>query len=161
MLRDLSALVSQYARSREVLFKGCEGLSAAQLQEPFPERDWSIKDTLIHIGANEHLMVKLLRDIADGTNTALPADFDNEKYNQETVAAGRGKSMEQIHADLDESYRQLTEVLETVTAETLHRRGMHPAAGDTDVKEFFLAMYAHHEMHTRDVIEQARRVKKG
>lgn len=161
MLRDLEPLISQYARSRDVLFKSIEGLAPEQTDECFPGRDWSIKDTLIHIAANEKLMVKLLRDIVDGTNNALPSDFDNQKYNEETVAAGRSKSMEQIHTALDESYRQLIMVLETVTPELLHRRGSHPAAGDTDVKEFFLAMYAHHEMHCRDVVEQARRVRKG
>lgn len=161
MLRDLEPLVAQYARSRAVLFKSVEGLTAEQADECFPERDWSIKDTMIHIAANEKLMVKLMRDIVNGTTNALPADFDNQKYNEETVAAGRNKSMEQIYADLDESYGQLIGVLETVTPETLHRHGAHPAAGDTDVKEFFLAMYAHHEMHCRDVVEQARRVRKG
>lgn len=161
MLRDLEPLVSQYARSRELLLKTVAGLDAEQLDECFPERDWSIKDTLVHVAANEKLMTKLLGDIAQGTNTAMPADFDNQRFNEESVAAGRSKSMEQILAGLDESYRNMISVLETVTPETIHRRGIHPAAGEANVKEFFLAMYAHHEVHCRDVIEQARRLKKG
>jgi hypothetical protein len=107
------------------------------------------------------VMTKLLRDIADGTVTALPTGFDNQRFNEETVAAGRGKSIAQLRADLDDSYRDIIGVLETVTADDIGRHGTHPAAGDTDVKEFFLAMYAHHEVHCRDVVEQARALKKG
>lgn len=161
MLKELEPLVSQYARSREVLFKGIAGLTHAQLEECLPGREWSIKDTLIHLAANEALMTNLLANIAQDGPAALPEDFDNQKYNDETVAAGRAKSIEQIRADLDASYKDLIAVLETITPETLTRTGTHPAAGNTTLKEFFLAMYAHHEVHTRDVVEQARRLKKS
>lgn len=161
MLKELEPLVSQYARSRDVLFKSIAGLTDAQLDECIPGRDWSIKDTLIHIAANEAIMTKLLADIAHGGPSSLSEDFDNQKYNDETVAAGRTKSIAQIQADLDASYRSLIAVLETITLEELTYMGTHPAAGHTTVKEFFLAMYAHHEMHCRDVVEQARRLKKS
>jgi uncharacterized protein (TIGR03083 family) len=160
MLKELEPLIAQYARSRETLFKSIEGLSDEQLDECFPGRDWSIKDTLVHITTNEKLMTQLLQDIANGTKTALPADFDNQKFNDAQVAAGRSKGIAQLKADLDDSYRQLIQVLETLSPEQLRRRGMHPAAGDADVKEFLLAMYAHHEVHTRDVVEQSRRLKR-
>ena len=161
MLKELEPLIAQYARSREVLFKSIEGLDDAQLDECFPGRDWSIKDTLIHIAANEALMTRLRADIAEGGPSELPADFENQKYNDETVAAGRSKSMEQLRADLDASYAHIIAVLETMTPEKLNHMGTHPAAGNTTVKEFFLAMYAHHEIHCRDVVEQARRLKKS
>lgn len=161
MLKELEPLIAQYARSREVLHRAVEGLSPEQYVELLPGRDWSIKDTISHIIANEKLMTKLLRDIAQGTTTALPADFDNQRFNDETVAAGRKKSIEQLHADLDASYANLISVLETITPEMLVRRGTHPAAGDANVKEFLLAMYAHHEVHCRDIVEQARRLKKS
>lgn len=161
MLKELEPLVAQYARSRDVLLKSIDGLDDAQLNECFPGRDWGIKDTLIHIAANEAIMTKLLADIADGGPSELPADFDNQKYNDETVAAGRSKNIDQLRADLDASYKQLIAVLETMTPEKLTHMGTHPAAGNTTVKEFFLAMYAHHEIHCRDVVEQARRLKKS
>lgn len=161
MLKELEPLVSQYARSREVLFNSIAGLTDAQLEECLPGRDWSIKDTLIHLAANEALMTRLLADIARDGPTALPEAFDNQKFNDETVAAGRAKSMAQIRADLDASYKNLIAVLETITPQELTRTGTHPAAGNATVKEFFLAMYAHHEVHTRDVVEQARRLKKS
>lgn len=161
MLKELEPLVSQYARSRQVLFDNVAPLNDEQVDECFPGRDWSIKDTCIHVSANEKLMTRLVQDIAQGTTNALPAEFDNETFNRESVAAGRSKNMAQIRADLDESYKHIISVLETITPKGLTRRGMHPAAGDSDVKEFFLAMYAHHEIHCRDVVEHSRRLRKG
>jgi hypothetical protein len=161
MLKELEPLVSQYVRSRETLNRTLDGLSPEQYLTLLPGRDWSIKDTISHIAANEMLMTKLLRDIAQGTTNALPADFDNQRFNDESVAAGRAKSIEHLRAALDASYNNLIGVLETITPEMLHRRGTHPAVGEADVKEFLLAMYAHHEVHCRDIIEQARRLKKS
>lgn len=160
MLAELQTLAAQYARSRETLYRTVEGLSAQERREPFPGRDWSIHDTLVHIAANERLMTELLRGIAQGTATAAPADFDNERFNAESVAAGRSKSDAELRAALDASYADLMRLLASITPEQLERRGTHPLSGEMNVKEFLLAMYAHHEVHCRDVIEQARRVKK-
>lgn len=159
MLKELEPFASQYKRSRETLLKAAGSLDAAQLEECLPGRDWSVKDTIIHIATNERLMTGLLQEIANGTNATLPADFDNQRFNEEQVAFGQTKSIEQLHADLDASFNNLMSVLGEFTPEQLERRGVHPAAGNTNVKEFFLAMYAHHEVHTRDVIEQARRLR--
>ncbi len=160
MIKDLELLVAQYARSRDTLFHSIEGLNDAQLKELLPDRDWSVDDTLVHIATNEGRMTELLQAIAQGTSSALPADFDNERFNRESVAVGRKKSAEQLRSDLYASYGYLVIVLETITPEQMLRHGTHPAAGDTNVKEFFLAMYAHHEMHCRDVVEQSRRLKR-
>lgn len=161
MLQDLEPLVAQYARSRQTLLQSINGLSDAELSELIPDRDWSIKDTLVHIATNEELMTHLLQEIAAGTNTALAADFDNQRFNDEHVALGRNETMAQVRADLDTSYGNLINVLETITPESLRRHGTHPAAGDSDVKNFLLAMYAHHEVHCRDVLEQSRRLRKS
>ncbi len=117
MLRELEPLVSQYARSRQVLFDALEGLTAEQLDVCLPDREWSIKDTLVHLDTNERLMTALLADIAHGTRSALPDTFDNEKFNRQEVEKGRTKSVEQVQADLDASYAALIDILEQFTSE--------------------------------------------
>jgi len=161
MLRELEPLAAQFARSRDTLYASLARLSAAEIQERLPGRDWSVQDTLVHLATNLELMLDLLSDIVTNTRSALPADFDNQHFNDEQVARGRSKTFDQVRADLERDYARLSAMLETIPAEALARHGVHPAAGDTDVKEFLLAMYAHHEMHCRDVVEQARRLKKG
>lgn len=160
MLKELDPLLSQYARSRETLFHCLDRLNEDETRELLPGRDWSVHDTLVHLVTNETLMLDLLCDIVKGTRFELPADFDNQRFNEQQVALGRAKTLAELRAELDANYARMIQLLEQVTPETLHRRGAHPAAGDTDVKEFFLAMYAHHEMHCRDVVEQTRRLKK-
>ncbi len=161
MLKELEPLVSQYARSRETLYKSLDQLSAAQDQELLPHRAWSVKDTLIHIATNEVLMTRVLQHIADADTFALPAEFDNQHFNDEQVALGRAKSVAQLRAELDTSYKNLIAELETLTPAKLTRRGTHPITGEMDVKEFFVTMYSHHETHCRDVVKQARRLKKN
>lgn len=160
MLKELESLLAQYARSRETLIKAVAFLNDTQLQVLFPDRSWSIHDTLAHLATNEALMLDLLEAIAEGTQSALPADFDNQHFNDEQVARRKAETTPALLADLEANYARLVAFLETLTPEKLNRRGIHPAAGDANVKEFFLAMYAHHEIHCRDVVEQARRCKK-
>jgi hypothetical protein len=161
MLKELEPLAAQFTRSRENVYASLARLNDAQMLELLPGRDWSIQDTLAHLASNQELMVELLGDIVAGTRGTLPDDFDNQRFNDEHVAQGRGKSSAQVRAALDASYARLNALLETIPAAALTRRGTHPAAGDADVKEFLLAMYAHHEMHCRDVVEQTRRLTKG
>src|SRR3989304_1889044 len=104
MLKELEPLVAQFARSRETLFKSVARLDAVQVEECLPGRDWSVKDTLIHIATNEALMTDLLENILRGTQSALPDDFDNQRFNAEQVVIGSSKNVEQIRADLDASH---------------------------------------------------------
>jgi hypothetical protein len=161
MLKELEPLIAQYARSRQLLYSSLDGLTEVQADECLPDRDWSVKDTLVHIATNERLMTALLKDIADGTASELPADFDNQRFNDEQVALGHSKSIPQLRAELEASYSELIAALETITPEQIDRRGTHPAVGEATVKEFFVAMYAHHETHCRDVVEASRRLKRA
>lgn len=160
MLKELEPLTAQFTRSRENLYASLARLNEAQMQEVLPGRDWSIQDTLVHLASNQELMVELLGDIVAGSRGTLPDDFDNQQFNDDQVTRGRAESIVEVRSALDASYARLNALLETIPAEALTRRGTHPAVGDADVKEFLLAMYAHHEMHCRDVVEQARRLTK-
>lgn len=160
MLKELEPMVSQFARSRATLYDAIDGLAPEQLDVCLPDRTWSIQDTMAHIASNEVLMTRLLESIALGTATTLPADFDNEKFNQQEVEKARGKTVQELRKHLDESFEQLIAFLGTVTPDQLDRRGVHPAAGDASFKEFLLAMYAHEEVHCRDIIQQARALKR-
>lgn len=153
-------MVSQFARSRGTMYDAIDGLAPQQLDECLPDRTWSIKDTMAHIASNQDLMTHLLETIALGTATSLAADFDNEKFNQEQVELARAKSVDELRRDLDNRFENLIAFLGTVMPDQLERRGVHPAAGDANFKEFLLAMYAHEEVHNRDIIQQARALRK-
>jgi hypothetical protein len=105
-------------------------------------------------------MTDLVVAIASGTARSLPEDFDNQRFNDEQVALAQMKTVEQLMQELEDSYAHLIRVLETLKQEQLEVRGVHPATGDTTLKEFLLVTYAHEETHTREIIDQARRLRK-
>lgn len=161
MLKELEPLAAQYARSRATMLRAVHELEPEQLDDCLPGRTWSVRDTMVHLLTNEQLMLSLLRDIADGGATSLPPDFDNQKFNEEQVALASKKHAPQIEKELEASYQELMAFLESLTSDQLNLRGVHPAVGDSYLKDFFVAMYAHHEVHVRDIVDQCRRLKRS
>jgi uncharacterized damage-inducible protein DinB len=159
MIKELQPIADQLAASRTQLFHAIEGLSDELLRVPFPGRDWSIKDTLAHLAANEALMTELAEGIATGKHTHLPNDFDNERFNAESVAARRDHSVRQVLEELVRSRQRLFKFLGDVKSNQLLRRGTHPLQGELTLREFLVVMYAHGVTHTREIEEQVRRLK--
>ncbi len=160
MIKELQPIADQLGASRSQLLRVVERLSDEALRAPFPGRDWSIKDTLAHLAANEALMTELAEGIATGKRTHLPSNFDNDRFNAESVAARRDLSVRQILDELARSRRKLFEFLGHVKSSELLRRGTHPLQGELTLREFLAVMYAHGVTHTREIEEQARRLKR-
>lgn len=159
MIKDLEALVSRLKRSRLQLYGSIANLNEAQMNVPIPGGEWSIKDHLAHLAANEALMTELAECIATGQSTRLGADFDNDKFNAESVAARRGKSTNEIMDELAASREKLNAFLESVTPEQLSKRGEHPLAGWLTIKEFLVVINAHELTHAREIEDHARRLR--
>ncbi len=101
-------------------------------------------------------MTDVLKSIATGSASPLPPDFDNDRFNAETVAQAKGETVEQLRDDLVASRRKLFNVLDALTPEQLERYGTHPLQGSLTVKEFLAVMYAHETVHVREIVEHAR-----
>jgi hypothetical protein len=157
VIKLLQAIAEQLASSYEQLLRAIDGVSEDVLRVPYPGRDWSIKDTLAHLAANEALMTELAEGIATGTKPQLPDDFDNERFNAESVAARRNKSTREVLEELDRTQHELFEFLSQVKPDQLRRRGTHPLQGELNLREFLAVMYAHRVTHTREIVEQVRR----
>ena len=159
MIKDLEALASRLERSRSHIYNCIAGLSEAQLQEPSPGGNWSIHDSLAHLAANEELMTDLAYGIATGESTSMGEDFDNDRYNAESVAQLREKTTSQILDEMHDSRERLGTLLDKVTPDQLTRRGEHPLQGWLNLKEFLVVMLAHEVTHGREIEEQVRRIK--
>lgn len=160
MLKELRSLTDQLELTRDNLREAISGLTDAQQLEPIPGGDWSTKDVVAHIAGNEWLLTTILIAAVREESPPIPRDFDNDRFNAETVEKARAKSIEQVWTELEASRRRLIEFLDTVTPQQLERCGRHPLQGDLTVKEFMVVMYAHEETHCREVIQQARRLRK-
>lgn len=159
MIKDLEALVSRLHRSRSHVYNSIAGLSEAQLVQPLPGGEWSLHDTLAHLAANEELMTDLAYGIATGESTTLGEDFDNDKYNAESVAQRRNKSTNEVLDEMHNSRERLETLLEKVTPDQLTRHGEHPLQGWLTLKEFLVVMLAHEVTHGREIEAQVRRIK--
>lgn len=159
MIKDLEALASRLERSRSHIYNSIAGLSEAQLQEPSPGGNWSIHDSLAHLAANEELMTDLAYGIATGESTTLGEDFDNDRYNAESVAQRHDQVTSQILDEMHDSRERLETLLDKVTPDQLTRRGEHPLQGWLNLKEFLVVMLAHEVTHGREIEEQMRRIK--
>jgi uncharacterized protein (TIGR03083 family) len=159
MIKDLEALASRLERSRSHIYNIIAGLSEAQLSEPSPGGNWSIHDMLAHLAANEELMTDLAYGIATGESTSMGEDFDNDRYNAESVAQRREKATSEILDELHDSRERLETLLDKVTPDQLTRRGEHPLQGWLNLKEFLVVMLAHEVTHGREMEEQTRRIK--
>ena len=160
IINDLQPIAGALATSHQQLLRAMDGLSEQELRVPFPGRDWSVHDTLAHLAANEALMMELAQDIVRGTRTNLPDDFDNDRFNAESVAARQDKPTQEIRQEIDRNQQRLFEFLSQVEPAQLEQRGSHPLQGELTLREFLPVMYSHRVMHTRDIVEQVRRMKK-
>ncbi len=160
MIKELEAIVSRLKRSRLQLYSSIAGLTDAQLTQPLPGGEWSIKDTLAHLAANEVLMTELAECIATGGGTSLDAGFDNDKFNAESIAIRRGKTANEILDELARSREKLDKFLESVKPAQLTIKGQHPLQGWLTIKEFLVVMHAHEATHAREIEEQARQLRK-
>lgn len=158
MIKELQAIAGALKESRAQLWRSIAGLTLEQSRIPFPRGEWSIHDALAHLAANEGLMTGLAHSIATGEQGTLLADFDNDRFNAESVTARRGKTMDDLFDELGESRARLFDVLEAVTPDQLEHRGTHPLQGDLTLKELLVVMHAHETTHAREIAEHARRV---
>ena len=160
MLKELDPLADPLRMIRAELLETLDRLTPEQLRVPFPGRDWAIRDALAHLAANESLMTDVLASIANETASPLPPDFDNDRFNAETVARAKSSSAAELRGALEASRSKLFNVLESLTPGQLERRGSHPLQGWLTVKEFLVVMYAHETVHVREIVEHARQILK-
>ena len=104
-------------------------------------------------------MTDLAYGIATGESTTLGEDFDNDKYNAESVAQRRNKSTNEVLDEMHNSREHLETLLEKVTPDQLTRHGEHPLQGWLTLKEFLVVMLAHEVTHGREIEAQVRRIK--
>ena len=161
LVKELEPIADALATAHQQLLRAIDNLSEQELRVPFPGRDWSIHDTLAHLAANEALMTELAEAITEGEHTNLPDDFDNDRFNAESVAARRNKPTPEIRQEIDRNQQGLSGFLSRVKREQLERRGTHPLQGELTLREFLTVMYSHRVMHTRDIVEQMRRLQRN
>lgn len=117
-------------------------------ETPYP---WTVRDLLAHFVSSEEGLLRLAQDIAAG-GPGAPEGFDYDAYNEMEYHRLAGVPPEQLLADLVAARQRTLEWVATLTDEDLDRTGRHPALGEVNLETFLNAMYGHHLMHMRDLM---------
>ena len=82
------------------LARALGGLTEEAASAPGLTARWSIKDALAHIAAWEQEGARVVEGIADGTvRPRRYADEEIERFNEEAVAARRGRTLDELLAE--------------------------------------------------------------
>ena len=129
--------------------------------------DWSIKDILAHIATWQRILVERLQAANRGEKpTTLLDPYVNEaeidRLNAQFYEESKGRPFAQVLADFRTSYRQIVEIVQTISDEELNdpqrfawMRGeplWRVIPGDT---------YAHYSEHIGSIQEWLARTRKG
>ncbi len=158
MLKELEPIVDQLELNRATLHEALEGTSPEQLEHRMPGSEWSIKDALAHLAANEAILTEVIVNIAIGSDET-EREFDSDAINAQQVERGRALTFEQVWRELEENRHKLLRFLNSLTPAQLQRRGSHPYEGMMNVREFLVVLYSHEREHVQEIVEAARQLK--
>ncbi len=145
---------------KEKLWHRLEGVrgEAKQLAASFTQRDWqtlvtdawTVKDVYIHLGVAENGHVDVGWALLRGESTRVEG-FDLDTFNNETVAARRHLSVEEVLAELDKARARTAQLLQAVSGEDWEKGGPHPGGFDVTVEGIFKVIALHERRHLREV----------
>jgi hypothetical protein len=115
-------LIRRFVQVRQSLLDAASLLPPAKQDEVFLG-DWSVKDLLAHLVGWDHTNAEAVQAILAG---ALPAfyehyDRDWRTFNAQLVAEHKRHDFTELLTSVENSHRELVELVETVPAEELSR----------------------------------------
>lgn len=103
-----SELLEMVGGAHAQLARALEGLGEEESARVGLTPKWSVRDALAHITAWEQEGARLLEGLTDGT--ARPGrygDEEVERFNEEAVAARRGRSLAELVAEADAAHASM------------------------------------------------------
>ncbi len=153
MKRD-EAIVKLRAARRE-LYDSLSGISDEELMRPNAAAKWSIKDLLGHIAAWDEETLRIIQAFAMQTNPLYSYSISDRSdfavWNAEQVQLRQDRSMEQIRLELENSRRDLIQIVEGLTDQVLMRSKVTPWGKQRTGFELLEEAAAHDLEHARDV----------
>ena len=110
-------------RERSALESTLSRLSETQMQQPFKENGWTVKDFLAHITAWEQRLVQWTRESLQGITPQRPAPgmtWDNlDRLNEMTYLEARDRPLDEVQAEYRRSHEQVLKLVGELTQEDL------------------------------------------
>jgi uncharacterized protein (TIGR03083 family) len=140
----MASILGTLGSSVEHLHSVVETLSDSQLDEPAYPAEWTIADTLSHIGSGAVIMQRRLDDVVEGK--ATPDDFAPGVWDTWNAKSARAKADDALVAD-----RELLERIESLSDEA--RSSLRFSMGPLELSfDGFVGMRLNeHSLHTWDI----------
>ncbi|MFQ6015192.1 MAG: DinB family protein, partial [Anaerolineae bacterium] len=129
-----------------------EGLSEEGWGRVTASDPWTVRDTLAHLVGGEVSQQGLIRRWLEG-HTQLDPRFDLDYWNRRQLEKRKGRTPEQLLADLKAARQTTLQMLNELDEAALDTPGEHPFFGETTVEGVFKAVYRHDRMHSTEIRE--------
>lgn len=141
-------LLQDVQSQRRRLEKILSTLDPAAMTRPGALGTWSVKDVLAHLAAWEGLFLEWYRSGVQGSVPATSPVGMSQKamqaLNAQIYARNRGRSLEEVLAEFQASYRQIVAVLETIAEEDLFAPARFPWTGKLTLAEYVAGNTCNH-----------------
>jgi hypothetical protein len=153
MLSELEPRVQELNTNQETFTTFLRGLNETQLNQPGASEEYSAKQTVAHLIGADTSMLRMAKNWIAQQDNRLRPDFDLNFFNQRQQEKRAAQSLDELLNDWDSAHRALIALLETVTAEDLEKRGDHPRATDTTLRNLFLIITTHEQEHIQQTFD--------
>lgn len=152
MVDELETRAQELERNQKTFDAFLEALDKRQWKEPRGAEGYSARQTLAHLSGANKSMVRMGQNWIAGKENRLRPDFDLNFYNARQQAKRDQMPDAALVAEWHKTHQDLIEFMEAVRAEDLDKRGDHPAATDTTLRNLFLIITTHEADHIRELM---------
>lgn len=140
---ERAALADRIGALPAALRSAVRGLSAEQLDTPYRDHGWTVREVVHHVGdSHANALTRFKLALTEERPTVRPYD-ENAWLHTADIAA---TSVEQALEYVDEIHRRIHALARVLTAEQGARRLLHPESGELTLDDL-LANYAWHGDH--------------
>lgn len=127
----MSDLVERLERNRDEFLKTAALLTDEVAGLPLGEEDWTIWGVTAHLTAAEWQLRRMAEIIAE--NPAFEfKPFNRDDLNAQSVARYEGRSLSEILSQWKKNRQKMIEFAQSLSAEQLANRVLHPVYGEID-----------------------------
>lgn len=152
MLPELELRAREFEANRVKFTTFLRGLNATQLDAPGASEEYSPRQVVAHLVGAETSMLRMAKNWIAGHDIHIRPDFDLNFFNRRQQEKRAAQSLDELLEDWHKAQHDLIALMETVTPEDLEKRGDHPSANDTTLRNLFWIITTHEANHMRDVM---------
>src|SRR5919201_1468607 len=150
-------LAGQMHDARERLLASFEGLSEEEMLRPGVTEEWSVRDVLTHVAAWDRAVTASFRQMLEGERPEL-LDLDEDgiqAFNAEHHQADKGRSLEEVLRELNDSREEMLDLLRGVDNAALFAPAPGDEHADMSIAGHLRVQVSHDEEHA-EMIEMWR-----